>query len=70
MHVVPRWLLVACVLLTALTPACSPQPQPMKNGARAAGASDGGKPVPINPRNPKKFLQAEPEGPPPPPLKR
>jgi hypothetical protein len=65
-----RFLPAACILLAGLFPGCAPKGQPMKNGARAAGASDGGQPVPVNPANPKKFLQAEPDGPPPPPIKR
>jgi hypothetical protein len=65
-----RYLLVTGVLLTGLALGCSTQPQPMRNGARPPGASDGGPPVPLNPAKPKKFIQAEPEGPPPPPVKR
>jgi hypothetical protein len=42
----------------------------MKNGARAPGASEAGRPVPINPFNSKKVIQPEPEGPPAPPVKK
>ena len=65
-----RLLFVACLLLTGLSLGCSSKGQPMKNGARAPGASEGGKPVPINRENPKKFVQTEPEGPPAPPVRK
>jgi hypothetical protein len=65
-----RFLLVACLLLTGLALGCSSRGQPMKNGARASGASEPGRPVPINPFNPKKVLQPEPEGPPAPPVRK
>jgi hypothetical protein len=65
-----RLLLVVCLLLTGLALGCSSRGQPVKNGALAPAASQAARPVPINPWNSKKVLQPEPEGLPPPPVKK